>query len=75
VNDKTVQYIVGMAGMTVLGVAAMVLNNGSTSEVIAVAVAGGIGFHLGSHGKEAATTTGAPANIHMSGNDISKEVK
>jgi hypothetical protein len=64
-NDKTIQYVVGMGGMVVLGVAAMVMNSGNTSEVIAVAVAGGIGFHLGAHGKAEGTET-SKAQIDVS---------
>ena len=66
-NDKTIQYVVGMGGMVVLGVAAMVMNSGNTSEVIAVAVAGGIGFHLGAHGKEATAVGTAATDVSISG--------
>ena len=52
-NDKTQQYVTGMAGMTVLGIVA-ILDGGQVGMVIATAVAGGIGFHMGSHGSQTA---------------------
>ena len=54
-NDKTQQYVTGMAGMTVLGIVA-ILDGGQVGMVIATAVAGGIGFHMGSHGSQAQAT-------------------
>jgi hypothetical protein len=59
-NDKTQQYVTGMAGMTILGIVA-ILDGGQVGMVIATAVAGGIGFHMGSHGSSAATTA-TPSN-------------
>ena len=47
VRDQTVRYCVGMFGMVILGMGAMVLG-GNTAQTIAVAVAGGVGF-LGGH--------------------------
>ena len=61
-NDKTQQYVTGMAGMTVLGIVA-ILDGGQVGMVIATAVAGGIGFHMGSHGQTAQAAAQVPPSV------------
>jgi hypothetical protein len=58
-SDTTIQYVVGMAGLTALGISSMVIG-GSVAQVIAVAVAGAFGFHLGTHGKASPSPASAP---------------
>ena len=67
-NDQTIQYIVGMTALTALGMSAMVLG-GSIGQVIAVAVAGCFGFHIGTHGKTSSQASPAQAtdNVPING--------
>ena len=62
VRDQTVRYCVGMFGMVILGMGAMVLG-GTTAQTIAVAVAGGVGFLGGHYASQTETASSAAAAV------------